>query len=166
MEDIKTYLLSIFATALLITVVDILSPSSVGSGLSKHLKLVLSFVFVCVLISPTVSFAEHLLEFANGNWEFGVEEDVENQYATELQNALDDASKDYFEGMLNQTLCKEFEIADGDLRTHVEWTGESENLRPKKVTLILSGKAIWKDAGKMEAYVTSLLGCDCVSAIE
>ena len=166
MEDIKTYLLSIFTTALLITVVDILAPSSAGSGLSKHLKLVLSFVFVCVLISPTVSLAEHLLEFANGNWEFGVEEDVENQYANELQNALDDASKEYFEGMLTQTLCKEFEIADGDLRTHVEWTGESENLRPKKVTVILSGKAIWKDAGKMEAYVTSLLGCDCVSAIE
>ena len=166
MDDIKTYLLSIFATALLITVVDILAPSSVGSGLSKYLKLVLSFVFVCVLISPTVSFAEHLLEFANGNWEFGVEEDIENQYATELQNALDDASKDYFEGMLNQTLCKEFEIADGDLRTHVEWSGDGENLRPKKVTLILSGKAIWKDAGKMEAYVTSLLECDCVSAIE
>ena len=166
MDDIKTYLLSIFATALLITVVDILAPSNAGSGLSKHLKLVLSFVFVCVLISPTVSLAERLLEFANGNWEVGVEEDVENYYANELQNALDDASKDYFEGMLIQTLCAEFGIADGDLRTHVEWSGDEENLRPKKVTVILSGKAIWKDAGKMEAYVTSLLGCDCVSAIE
>ncbi len=166
MEDIKTYLLSIFATALLITVVDILAPSSAGSGLSKHLKLVLSFVFVCVLISPTVSFAERLLEFANGNWEFGVEEDVENHYATELQNALDDASKDYFEGMLTQTLCKEFEIAEGDLRTHVEWTGEGENLRPQKVTVILSGKAIWKNPAKIEEYVSSLLDCDCVSAIE
>lgn len=166
MDDIKTYLLSIFATALLITVVDILAPSSAGSGLSKHLKLVLSFVFVCVLISPTVSFAEHLLEFANGNWEFVVEEDVKNHYATELQNTLDNASKDYFEGMLTQTLCAEFGIAEEDLRTRVEWSGDGENLRPQKVTVILSGKAIWKDTGKIEAFVTSLLGCDCVSAIE
>ena len=166
MDDIKTYLLSIFATALLITVVDILAPSSAGSGLSKYLKLVLSFVFVCVLISPTVSFAEHLLKFANGNWEFGVEEDVENHYANELQNALDNSSKDYFAGMLTQTLCKEFEIADGDLRVRVEWSGEGEELRPEKVTVILSGKAIWKNPAKIEEYVTSLLGCDCVSAIE
>ena len=166
MDDIKTYMLSIFATALLITVVDILAPSSAGSGLSKHLKLILSFVFVCVLISPTVSFAEHLLEFANGNWEFGVEEDVENHYATELQNALDDASKDYFEDMLTLTISQEFDILEDDLRVIVEWDGVGESLRPKKVTLILSGSAIWKNPAKMEEYVSSLLNCDCVSAIE
>ena len=166
MDDIKTYMLSIFATALLITVVDILAPSGAGSGLSKHLKLVLSLVFVCVLISPTVSLAEHLFEFAKGNWEFGIEEDVENHYTEELQNALDDASRDYFEGMLTQTLCKEFEIAEGDLRTHVAWNNDGENPRPQKVTVILSGKAIWKNPAKIEEYVTSLLGCDCVSAIE
>lgn len=166
MDDIKTYMLSIFATALLITVVDILAPSGAGSGLSKHLKLVLSLVFVCVLISPTVSLAEHLFEFAKGNWEFGIEEDVENHYAEELQNALDDTSRDYFEGMLTQTLCREFEIAEGDLRTHVAWNNDGENPRPQKVTVILSGKAIWKNPAKIEEYVTSLLGCDCVSAIE
>ena len=166
MDNIKTYMLSIFATALLITVVDILAPSGAGGGLSKHLKLVLSFVFVCVLISPTVSLAEHLFEFANGNWEFGIEEDIENHYAEELQNALDDASRDYFEGMLTQTLCKEFEIAEGDLRTHVAWNNDGENPRPQKVTVILSGKAIWKNSAKIEEYVSSLLDCDCVSAIE
>ena len=165
MEDIKAYLLSIFATALLITVVDILAPASAG-GLSKHLKLVLSLVFVCVLISPTVTLAERLLAFANGNWELEIEGDLKDHYSQELQNALDDASKDYFEGMLTQTLCNEFNIVEDELRVRVEWSGEGENLRPEKVTVILSGKAIWKDAGKMEAYVTSLLECDCVSAIE
>ena len=166
MDDIKTYILSIFATALLITIVDILAPAGTGGGLSKHLKLVASLVFVCILISPTVSLAERIQEFANGNWNFDIEGDVENHYAGELQNALDDASKEYFEEMLNQTLCKEFEIAEGDLRTHVAWNNDGENPRPQKVTVILSGKAIWKNSAKIEEYVTSLLGCDCVSAIE
>ena len=165
MEDIKAYLLSIFATALLITVVDIFAPAS-ASGLSKHLKLVLSLVFVCVLISPTITLAERLLAFSNGDWNFDIEEDLKNHYSQELQDALDDASKEYFEGMLKETLCKEFSILEDDLRVRVEWAGEDEDLRPQKVTVILSGKAIWKDAGKIEAYVTSLLGCDCVSAIE
>ena len=166
MEDIKAYLLSIFATALLITVVDIFAPTTNGGGLARHLKLVTSLVFVCILISPTVSLAQRLGEFAKGNWEFDIEGDIEDHYSSELQDALDNASRDYFEGMLTQTLCKEFEIAEDDLRVRVEWVGEGENLRPKKVTVILSGKAIWKNPAKMEEYVSSLLDCDCVSAIE
>ena len=164
MEDIKTYILSIFATALLITVVDILAPSS--GGVSKHLKLICSLVFICVLVSPTVSLAQRLKEFANGNWEFEMEGDVEDHYSSELQNALDNASLAYFEGMLKQTLCEQFDIAEDDLRVSVEWSGEGEKLRPRKVTLLLSGKAIWKDPAKMEGFVSSLLDCDCVSAIE
>ena len=165
MEDIKTYILSIFATALLITVVDILAPAGTG-GLSRHLKLVTSLVLVCVLISPTVAFAEHIREFADGNWEFDIEGDIEDHYSSELQGALDNASFAYFEGMLEQTLCKEFNIVEDELRVRVEWSGEGENLHPKKVTVILSGKAIWKNPAKIEEYVSSLLDCDCVSAIE
>ena len=166
MEDIKAYLLSIFATALLITVVDILAPASAGSGLSKHLKLVLSFVFVCVLISPTVTLAERLLAFSNGDWELEIEGDLKDHYSQELQNALDDASKDYFEDMLTLTISQEFDILEDNLRVIVEWDGVGESLRPHKVTLILSGSAIWKNPAKMEEYVSSLLNCDCVSAIE
>ena len=166
MDDIKTYILSIFATALLITVVDILTPSGTGGGLSKHLKLVTSLVFVCVLISPTVSLVQRLGEFANGNWEFDMEGDIEDHYSSQLQDALDNASREYFEGMLVQTLCEEFEILEDDIRIHVEWEGKNENLRPQKVTVVLSGKAIWKNPTKIEEYVSSLLNCDCVTAIE
>ena len=165
MEDIKAYLLSIFATALLITVVDILAPAN-ACGLSKHLKLVLSLVFVCVLISPTVTLAERLLAFSNGDWELEIEGDLKDHYSQELQNALDDASKDYFEDMLTLTISQEFDILEDNLRVIVEWDGVGESLRPHKVTLILSGSAIWKNPAKMEEYVSSLLNCDCVSAIE
>lgn len=166
MENIKAYILSIFATALLITVVDILAPTGTGGGLSRHLKLVSSLVLVCILISPTVSLANKLKGFLNGEWEFAFEEEMDDHYADELQNALDNASREYFEGMLTKTLCEEFAIAESDLRCHVEWSGEGENLRPQKVTVILSGKAIWKNPAKIEEYVSTLLGCDCVSAIE
>ena len=164
MEDIKTYMLSIFATALFITAVDILTPA--GGGLSKHLKLITALIFVCILISPTVSLVERIREFANGNWELNFEGDIEDHYSSQLQDALDNASRDYFEGMLKQTLCDQFEINEDDVRIRVDWSGEGENLRPQKVTVILSGKAIWKNSAKMEEYVSSLLNCDCVSAIE
>ena len=166
MDDIKAYVLSIFTTALLITVVDILAPTGTGNGLSRHLKLVASLVFVCILISPTVSLVAKLRDFANGNWEFDMDGDMKDHYSSDLQNALDEASKEYFEEMLKQTLCKEFEITEENLRVRVEWGDDGENLRPKKVTVILSGKAIWKNPAKIEEYVSSLLNCDCASAIE
>lgn len=166
MEDLKAYILSVFVTALLITVVDILAPAGMGTGLSKHLKLVTSLVFVCILISPTVSLADRIREIADGDWEMGIEGDIEDHYSSQLQDALDDASKEYFEEMLKQTLCEQFEINEDDLRVGVVWVGEGENLRPQRVTVILSGKAIWKNPAKIEEYVSSLLDCDCVSAIE
>ena len=159
----KAYILTIFATALIMTVVDILAPNG---ATARHLKLLGTLVFVCVLISPTVSLAQKLQDFANGEWETKFEGEIEDHYSSELQNALDDASFAYFEGMLKQTLCQEFAIAEDDLRVRVEWAGTGTEMRPQKVTVILSGKAIWKDPAKIEGYVTSLLDCDCVSAIE
>ena len=106
------------------------------------------------------------MAFSNGDWELEIEGDLENHYSQELQNALDDASKDYFEDMLTLTICQEFNVSEDNLRLRVEWDGEGESLRPHKVTLILSGSAIWKNPAKMEEYVSSLLNCDCVSAIE
>ena len=163
MEDIKIYILTIFATALIMTVVDILTPNG---ATARHLKLLGTLVFVCVLISPTVSLAQKLQDFANGEWETKFEGEIEDHYSSQLQNALDDASFAYFEEMLKQTICKEFAITEDDLRVRVEWAGANADAHPQKVTVILSGKAIWKDPAKIEEYVTSLLDCDCVSAIE
>ena len=166
MEDIKAYTISIFATALLITVVDILAPTGNGGGLARHLRLVTSLVLVCILISPTVALVEKLGELANGEWELGDNSQTQEGYNEQMQHALDNASKEYFEEMLTQTLCEQFDITEGDIRTHVEWVGDTTDLRPQKVTVILSGKAIWKNPAKIEEYVSSLLECECASAIE
>ena len=165
MEYIQSYTISIFATALLITVVDILSPTGAG-GVTKHLRFLTSLVFVCLLISPTVSLAQKLGELADGKWTLGENTQTENDYNQQMQNALDSASKQYFAEMLTMTLCQEFEIAEDNIRAHVEWIDSENGLRPQKVTLLLSGKAIWKNPARMEEYVSSLLECDCVSAIE
>ena len=51
------------------------------------------------------------------------------------------------------------------VRCAVEWkTGEPAT--PERITVILSGGAIWKDPEKLEAFVRDLIGCDCVTAIE
>ncbi len=68
--------------------------------------------------------------------------------------------------MLTVTIEKQFGIEAGEVRCLVAWEQEGETLTPTRVTVVLSGKAIWKDPHAIEAFVTELLGCDCTTAIE
>jgi hypothetical protein len=83
-----------------------------------------------------------------------------------MEQALGDASTAYFTEMLTQMLEKRFEITPGEVRCIVVWNEEDGATVPKQVTVVLSGKAIWKNPQDMEAFVEGLLGCPCSSAIE
>ena len=48
----------------------------------------------------------------------------------------------------------------------VLWEEEDGIAAPARVTVILSGGSIWKDPNAIEATVSALLGCECVTAIE
>ena len=165
MNEITAYILSLIATVFVATLVGILAPSGDG-GLARHLRLLTSLVLICVLISPALSLAEGVRDLLDGNFNFEGDAGVGEDYSSALEESMNAASKQYFVQMLTQTLAERFSIAEDDIRCRVEWAGEGENLRPMRVTVVLSGRAIWKNPAEIEEYVTSLLGCKCVSAIE
>lgn len=165
MNEITSYILSLIATVFVATLVGILAPSGDG-GLARHLRLLTSLVLICVLISPILSIAEEVRDLLDGNFTFEGDTGVDEDYASALEESMNATSKHYFVQMLTQTLAERFSIAEDDIRCRVEWTEEKDNLHPSRVTVILSGRAIWKNPTEIEAYVTSLLGCECVSAIE
>lgn len=78
---------------------------------------------------------------------------------------MESASRSYFAQSLTQMLEQRFSIPAGEIRCTVRWQ-QDEELRPDRVTLVLSGSAIWKNPAEMEEFVTGLLGCECVTAIE
>lgn len=104
------------------------------------------------------------------NWQSGdltlpwLENVEENDYQEDMQEALDTASRDYFTKMLTQTLEQKFLMDVGDVRCAVHWSDGGSS--PEKVTVILSGSAIWKDPKEIQSFVTSLLSCECAVAIE
>jgi hypothetical protein len=83
-----------------------------------------------------------------------------------MQQVVDEASKTYFCDMLTQTLEERFSLSQGTVRCLVAWKQEEDGIKPEKVTLILSGSAVWHSPKEMEVFVTELIGCSCVSAIE
>jgi hypothetical protein len=87
-------------------------------------------------------------------------------YEDLASDALDEASRSYFSQMLTRTLSEKFSIAPGELRCTVEWGIKDRSPYPAHVTLILSGKAIWRDPTPLKAAVHALLGCSCDIAID
>lgn len=163
----KPYLISLIGAAIAVALIRMLSPEGEGSSIAKHVKLLTALLLISVLISPVVDLIGGVRAWASGEHSFPWEDRDHSQSNTEnLQNALDSASTTYFSDMLTQTVANRFGISPGEVRCAVQWTEAGDALVPERVTVILSGQAIWLDPAQIETFVRELLGCDCVSAIE
>ena len=163
----KTYLVTLITASMALALVGILSPRGAKDGIAKHMRLLTAFITVCILIAPLRDAIASLGGILSGDTELPWEEPQEDErYEQQMNEALQNASTSYFTQMLTEMLQSRFEIADGEIRCAVTWEQDNEMLSPVRVTVILSGRAIWKDPAQIEAFVSELLGCECVSAIE
>jgi hypothetical protein len=166
-KQMKTYLLTLIAAALVAALVGILSPEGERGGIGKHMKLLTSLFLICVLIAPLERVIDGLRSLADGSFEITLPEgEGKEDFRTELESSMNSASASYFGEMLTQTLEAQFSIQTGDVRCAVKWENNGENLAPTRVTVYLSGKAIWQDPRAIEAFVGELLGCECITVIE
>ena len=161
------YLIALLSTALGITLVSILTPEGSGGGIAKHVRLLSALLMICILIIPFEKLIQNLRHLTTGDLSFpGIENPNENDANDQFQSTLDEASKQYFTQSLTQMIESQFAISSGDLRCVINWRQEADTAVPTKVTVLLSGSAIWKDPHQIEAFVTELIGCECITAIE
>ncbi len=157
----KEYLLSLLAASLCVALVGILAP---GSS-QKYIRFIASLFLICVLVTPlprvlsSISAPEGLPDLIGGSSQ-------PSDYKDRMEEALEQASGAYFAEMLTQLIEERFSIPEGSVRCTVKWQDGGDRLTPERVTVILSGSAIWKNPSEIEAFVSSLLGCECVTAIE
>ena len=163
----KTYLITLITASMAVALIGILSPRGEKDGIAKHMRLLTALFTICVLIAPLRDAVAAMGGILDGTAELPWEEPQENErYEQQMNEALQNASTSYFTQMLTQMLQTRFLINDGEIRCTVKWKHENEMLSPVRVTVILSGRAIWKDPEEIEVFVSELLGCECVSAIE
>ena len=158
----KTYLLSLLGASLAVALIGILAPA----GASKHMKLISSLILICVLIAPLPKAIGSVWSMVEDFTEQGGQSGSSSDYNGQMQEAVNSASKTYFAQTLTQLLEQQFSIPPGEVRCSIRWAEGTEQLQPQKITLILSGSAIWKNPNDMEKFVSELLGCECVTAIE
>ena len=155
----KSYLLSILAVSLSESLILHLLPEK--TSLKKGVKFLSVLLLLSLLLSPLFSLKSGLAEFFSFDW-LPDETALENGYEETRDDSLASYSKDYLETLVKERLVSAFGLRESDLRVYVTM----ENEEPKKVLLLLSGKAIWQDSAKLETFVENLLGLPVSSAIE
>lgn len=161
------YLFSIIGASLVAALIGILSPEGEGGGIAKHLRLLTALFLLCTLIAPLKNAMQMLAELADREWKLPQTDSSDSaDYHDRLEEALENASTSYFTQMLTQALENTFSIETGQVRCNIQWSQKDDQWKPNRVTVILSGAAIWKDPEKLESFVRELLGCECVTAIE
>ena len=161
-----SYLISLVSASLAVSLISILAPEGSGGGIGKHIRLLSALFLICVLIAPVGQLIGGIRDLANGNFtlpEIALPNEEDGNL--QLQSSLDDASKQYFLDSLTILLLQEFSIEEGDLSCKAVWSEQEGQTLPKRITIILSGSAIWKDPNKIQSFVTELLGCECITAI-
>lgn len=148
----STYLYSLAVAAVLIALVCTLMPESAA----QHVKLLCSLCVILLLISPVMRLVNAV---GQGAWEIPEawqDEGQQEQDYGQFSDAL-------VVGQLQVLLEKEQGLPPAQCRILVEW-GEDGGVR--EVTLLLSGKAIWRDPDPIKAYVEGLLDCKCRVVLE
>ncbi len=146
------YLYSLALAAVLVALVSTLVPESAA----QHAKLLCSLCVIALLISPVMSLMHAV---GQGAWEIPdawQNEQQEQQDYEQFSDAL-------VVGQLQVLLEREQGLPPAQCRVLVEW-GEDGGV--SQVTLLLSGKAIWRDPDPIIAYVEGLLDCKCKVVLE
>ena len=157
----KGYLITVATGALLVTMVNLLSPQGERGGIARFVRLFTSLLLICIIASPLSGAAQALEQLFQFDFSFG--EEQQEEYDSQMQELLDSASKDYVRQMLTKQLEERFSITAGQVEVRLEWKdGES---KPTRATVILKDAAIWKNPRELQAFVEELLGCPCDTAI-
>ena len=157
----KEYLLSLLAASLCAALVGILAPSN----FQKYVRFISSLFLICVLVAPLPRVLSSI-NAPDGLPDLIGSSSASSDYKDRMEEALEQASGTYFAEMLTQLIEERFSISEGTVRCSVKWRDGGDRLTPERVTVILSGSAIWKNPSEIESFVGSLLGCECVIAIE
>lgn len=159
----KTYFLSLIGASLCVALISILAPNGT---LGKYVRLLTSLFLICVIISPLDGAIDGMRELINGTLTFpDSNQQIEEEAREEWQSMLDSSSKTYFLQSLRQLLEAEFSISPGEIDCSALWEEKNGAVKPRRIHILLSGSAIWKDPKAIEHFIGDLLGCECIIAV-
>ncbi|MBE6694314.1 MAG: hypothetical protein E7589_06090 [Ruminococcaceae bacterium] len=161
MENINKYIYSLILTALIAVIVELVSPADDGGGLGKHVNLICGLCIAVALLNPLKEGAQWLLELARDGID-GVVETSEMPSVEHYGDAFAEQVYTVSESEIKRLLCKQFDISENDIEIRCDF---DERYLLVRITVLLSGKAVFKDPHKITDYLSGAIGCEAVVAI-
>ena len=150
------YLYSLAMVGVVIALCCAILPESVA----KHAKLLCSLCVICILCAPILELADAI---ADGEWELPLLPEDSFEQEADKEQAYDQLAQRLLVGQLQVLLERDLELPPEQCRIYVSW---GEDGAVSLVSLVLSGKAIWRDPAPIEGYVEQLLGCECTVILD
>ncbi len=160
----KEYVFSLVCVSLIAALFTLLCPED--ATLQKGFRFVLVLVIMCAVFLPSESVKAILDGSYAENFEglFGSQD--EEFDASHFADSFEKYGAQYVNAQIKKDICAVFNIADSDCRIVSSFGMKDGGLYFEKITIMISGKAVWKDPHAMEDHITENYGCKCDVALE
>ncbi len=153
------YVLGLVGASLALGLMGQLTPRGISGG---RLRLISSLCLLCVVLSPLNSLAESLPDLIPSLFDT-TEETGDTDYRDILEGSIVGATEEALREALASELDRRFDLTDPHIG--LSFTRVEGELRLVRCLVTLKGSDIFKNPHTIEAYLTSLLDCECLVVV-
>ena len=159
----KEYIISVSLTAVVAMIASALVPTVKRSELAPYVRLVSSFVIICVIISPLSKLTSCDPKASTDSFISSIKAQHPDVYEQSTYSALSKLSALQLSAALSNDICERFDIDASDLKLELQYTVNGDKAEYSHILVLLYGKAIFKNPAEIEKYVSGLCSvkCDC-----
>lgn len=152
----KEYIFSLIGASIICALIGLFLPPS---GVSKYVRLLCSFCVLCVIAAPISGVFCGGIEdiFYIPIYENDAQKDAQDKY----YHVLTELSERELCLRLTELICKEFSISAENIEVSAEAVERDGVFSAERICVGLFGAAVLADPYDIEAFVESLVGCDC-----
>ena len=162
----KQYVITVMAASIVGAIITMLAPSGERGGPASHVRLSVGLVLILVCISPLLNLVRELREIDVTDivGEYG--ESDKEEYESIFHESYSAAEIENLKSGIKSILKEKFKIAEDECHVSViSEQGEDGQRRLRRVFINLYGRAILKNTDEIEEYLSSLFGCEIVTAV-
>lgn len=156
----REYLMSLIMAALIVGLIGVLVPEGDGGGLRRYVTFVGCLCVLILLISPITRVLGFVGELSDGGFDISFDKQ-RDEYDERFKQYIMSLGEESITAELTDIICEKFDISEQECHVKVDTYDAQGQMAIGCVTVILSGKAIFRDPYEIEQYITDLLGCEC-----
>ena len=159
----KEYIISVSLTAIVAMIASAVTPTIKRGEIAPYVRLVSSFVIICVIISPFTVLSSCDLKADADSFISKLELNSSDFYEKITAETLSKLNAIQLSSALTSAICEKFEIEADDVTVEIQYTVSNEKTEYSRILVLLYGKAIFKDSQRIEKYINELceIECDC-----